>query len=219
MRHTMTTIRSIGLAALVGLTGCFSLARNEPAQQHFVLGGSLPADRAEPSRDGTGLAIGIRRLQLATYLESPFIVIRRGDNEITFSEFNRWGERLDGGISQAVSRHLLARAPFRAVDVAPWAPRAEYDYLVQLQVLRFEGLAPEDPAATQGVVHVLAVWEIIRQTDGAVLARGTTDYREPGWAVDDYAGLVTSLDRGLAVLSGDLIGSIEALEGSAGRDR
>jgi uncharacterized lipoprotein YmbA len=219
MRHTMTTIRLISLAALVGLTGCFSLAREEPPQQHYVLGGSLPADQAAPSRDGNGLAIGIRRPQLATYLESPFIVIRRGDNEITFSEFNRWGERLDGGISQAVSRHLLARAPLRAVDVAPWAPRAEYDYLIQLQVLRFEGLAPEDPVATQGVVHLLAVWEIIRQQDGAVLARGTTDYREPGWTVDDYAGLVTALDRGLADLSGDLIGSIQRLDGSVQRNR
>jgi uncharacterized lipoprotein YmbA len=208
----MKTIRLIGLATLVGLTGCFSLGRKEPPQQHFVLGGSLPADGAAPARDGRGLAIGVRRLQLATYLESPFIVIRRGAHEITFSEFNRWGERLDGGINQAVSRHLLAGAPFRAVDVAPWAPRAEYDYLIQLQVLRFEGLAPENAAATEGVVHVLAAWEVIRSKDGAVLARGTTDYREPGWKVDDYTALVTALDRGVGALADDLIRGITTLD-------
>jgi uncharacterized lipoprotein YmbA len=208
----MKTTCLIGLAALIGLGGCFRLAREEPPQHHYVLGGTMPQQSEIASPDVAGPRIGVRRLQLATYLESPFIVVRRGAHQISFSEFHRWGERLDGGINQAVARYLAARAPFRVVDVAPWTPRVQHDYLVQLQVLRFEGVAPESAAASDGEVQMLATWEIIRQKDGAVLARGTTDYREAGWSVGDYAGLVTSLDRGLNVLSGDLVSSIAGLD-------
>lgn len=207
----MTTLRLISLATLIGLTGCFSLAREQPRQQHYVLGGSVSQEAPAPSGELDGIRVGVRRLQLASYLVSPFIVVRRGTHEITFSEFHRWGERLDGGINHALAGHLTARAPFRGVDVAPWTPREEFDYLIQVQVLRFEGLDPGSAPASKGEVHVLATWEIIRQTDGAVLSRGTTDHRETGWNVGDYSGLVTSLDRGLNVLSADLVSSMESL--------
>lgn len=208
----MKPMRLLCLCLLMGTTGCFSLSREEPPQQHYVLGGGLQRGDAASSPEPAGLTIGVRRLQLATYLESPFIVIRRGTHEITFSEYHRWGERLDGGINRAVARYLAAGARYRSVDVAPWATREQYDYLIQMQVLRFEGLAPEGTTASVGEVHVLATWEIIRQMDGAVLARGTTDHREPGWQVGDYAGLVTSLDKGLHVLATDLMSSIASLD-------
>jgi hypothetical protein len=54
-------------------------------------------------------------------------------------------------------------------------------------------------------------WEILRQRDGVVLARGATDYREPGWRVGDYAGLVRSLDAGLNVLTEDLASTLSGL--------
>jgi hypothetical protein len=97
------------------------------------------------------------------------------------------------------------------VAVAPWPLGEKFDYLIQLRVLQFEGLAPEEPATGPGEARVLAAWEIIRQEDGVVLARGTTDYREPGWRVDDYAGLVKLLDTGLSTLSEDLVASLESL--------
>ncbi len=158
-----------------------------------------------------GLAIGVRRLQLASYLESTSIAVRRGPQAITLSEFHRWGEPLPGGITRAVAAYLTAGAPFRAVDLAPWPLREKYDYLIQLHVLHFEGVAPADPAAREGEAHLLARWEIIRQGDGAVLARGTTNYRKEGWRVGDYAGLVTLLDTGVHVLSNDLMASLEKL--------
>jgi uncharacterized protein len=208
----MKLTRSLGLLLFVTLTGCFSLARDEPQQHHYVLSG-IPAQQvAAVSGTPTGLAIGVRRLQLATYLETPFIVTRRGTHEITFSEFHRWGERLDGGINHAVARYLTAGGRYRTVDIAPWSTRETYDYLIQMQVLRFEGRVPDGEAASVGEVHVLASWEIIRQLDGEVLARGTTDFREPGWRLGDYAGLVTSLDRGVSALSADLMSSIATLD-------
>jgi hypothetical protein len=204
--------RLICLTGLIGSTGCgFALNRGALPPQHYVLGGGPSQADATPSGDLAELSIGLRRPQIASYLDAPFIVVRRGLNQIGFSELHRWGEDLGGGISRAVAGDLSERASFRTVDIAPWAPSERYDYLVQLHVLRFEGLASEDGEPLEGEAQLLATWEILSQEDGSVLTRGTTDYREGGWRVGDYAGLVTLLDAGLGVLSDDLVAAIGEL--------
>jgi uncharacterized lipoprotein YmbA len=201
----------ICFVAVIGASGCFGLNRGAPPLQHYVLEGGHSHEAGGPLRDTAGLSIGLRRLQLASYLDAPFIVVRRGPHQIGRSDFHRWGEDLGGGINRAVAGHLLERGVFRAVDVAPWAPRARQDHLIQLHVMRFEGQLPEDGAALDGDVHVVATWEIIDPDDGTVLTRGTTDYRANGWNVGDYLGLVRLLDAGLGVVADDLAAAIETL--------
>jgi uncharacterized protein len=213
MKNAIHGARLVALAGLVGLAGCFSLGRAETPQRHYVLGGDRVQESASAGApvDLAGLTIGVRRLRLAPYLEAPYLVVREGANRISYAEYHRWGEQLGGGINRAVAGHLAARPSFRAVDVAPWPGRQEYDYLVQLHVEHFEGLAPEDAAAVQGEVHMRVSWEILHQRDGVVLARGTTDHRVSGWRLGDYPGLVRSLDAGLNVLTEDLASTLTSL--------
>lgn len=49
--------------------------------------------------------------------------------------------------------------------------------------------------------------------DEASLARGTTEYRQGGWTVGDYDGLVALLDSGLRVLSEELVTRLETIVG------
>jgi uncharacterized protein len=209
----MKRIRLIGLLALLTATGC-SLSRGAPTQQHYLLGGELRQESAAPGALA-GVKIGVRRLQLAPYLESPYIVVRHGENEIRFAQFHLWGEPLAGGINSAVAAYLTARAPMGSFDVAPWPLREQYDYVIQLHILRFEGTAPADPSAVTGEAHLRASWEIIQQRDGAVLARGTSEHRQNGWTVGDYAGLVGMLDAGLHALSTELVNRMVALASQA----
>jgi uncharacterized lipoprotein YmbA len=198
--------------AAIALSGCFHLGRTTPVEQHYVLGGALPWASAAPPRDFSALTIGMRRLQLAAYLETPFVLVRSGPNQVGFSEFHRWGESLSGGITRALAGYLGDRAGFRGIDVAPWPAGERYDFVVQVHVSRFEGVAPQDTTSTDGEVVMLANWEIIRQADGDVLARGVTDYRKTGWRVGDYAGLVTQLDAGLHRLTDELLASLDEAE-------
>lgn len=207
MRHAM---RVISPFALLALAGCFSLGRDTPALQQYVLGGAPPAAGAAAG-NLAGLTIGVRRLDLAPYLAVPAIVVRRGAHQIVVSEYHRWAEDPGEGINRAVAGYLAAGAPLRAVEFAPWSVRSRYDYLIQLHVARFEGVAPEDSAAPHGEAHMLTTWEIIGQQDGAVLARGATDYRAQDWQVGDYAGLVTLLDRGLNAVARDLATCLRTL--------
>lgn len=211
MRRAMNfTRRAACFGALIGLAGCFSLARTAPTQEHYVLGAGALGRDAASLPEVSDLTIGVRRLKLASYLASPFMVVRRGANEVDFTEFHRWGEPLKAGINRVVAGALAARG-FREVAVAPWPAQARYGYVIQLDVVRFEGLAPDDPDSTAGGVLLVATWEITRHLDGSVLARGTTDYRPQGWSVGDYPGMVTLLDRGLGVVADDLAVALAGL--------
>ena len=211
MRNHKHFTRLLLPAVLLAVAGCFKLSRESPPVQHYVLSGAAQtsADGGTRTTTGTssatatrGLTLGLRRLDLASYLSVPSILLRRGDNKLDVSEFHRWGEELEEGINRVVASHLRNSPPVAAVDVAPWQPRAAHDYLVQLHVMRFEGEA--DSASTQGHVHVRAGWDIIRAVDGSVLMRGSTDDRGGSFRVGDYAGLVTELDAALSRVARDI---------------
>lgn len=204
-------MRRIAMAVLtltLGLSGCFKLARTSPPVERYVVGGAV-LTTLSAANESTALSIGLRRLDLAPYLATLAIVVRRDNNQIVTTGFHRWAESPTTGINRAVSGYLTSSAGIRAVDVAPWAIRAEHDYLVQIHVTRFEGVAPERVGA--GIAHLLARWEIIRPDDGALVARGVTDYRATDWVVDDYAGLVSRLDHSLLQLSTDVLACLRRL--------
>jgi len=187
--------------ALLALAGCVSLSRHSPAVQHYVLSG-LRTPRVVSSADSGGLSVGIRRMDLAPYLATPSVIVRRGVHVVEASAFHRWGEDLGGGINHTIAAHLANRAPVHHVNVAPWAARTYHDYLVQLHVLRFEGAA--DSAAITAGVHVVATWDIIRPVDAVMLVRGTTEYRGGRFPVGDYHALVAELNVALQRVADDL---------------
>ena len=171
--------------------------------EEYVLGSGPALAAAAPARDTNAATVGPRRLDLAPYLATTAIVVRRGSRIVT-SGFRRWGEEPSAGIMRSLAVSLGAASNVRAVDVAPWPRQAQHDDLVQLHISHLEGVAAEEPLATTGEVQVIASWEIMRSADGMLVARGTADRRESGWTVGDYAGLVTRIDKGLTGLAGDV---------------
>lgn len=223
IRTTTKALRTLLPFVLLALPGCFSLSHGAPSQRHYVLGADAPAERealVEQTAVDTDV-IGLRPPRLADYLASPFIVVRRGTHRIGFSEFERWGEELARGMSRTLAGHMAVRSPAHRVESAPWPPGIRPDYLVQLHVLRFEGVAPDDTPATTGEAHLLATWEILDPGDEAILASGTTELRSPGWTVGDFDGLVGLLDAALDSLAEDLVLGLERVptspEGAAPR--
>jgi hypothetical protein len=213
MRPVVTTLRLLAIGttcAVVTLAGCFKLARPTPPLEEYVLGGALPAMRAAPARSTGAVTLGLRRLDLAPYLATTAIIVRRGSS-ISSSGFRRWGESPAAGIMRAVSGYLSTAPGVAAVDIAPWPVAAPHDYLVQLHIDRLEGVVTGDSSATTGEAYLLASWEVIRSADGALLARGRTERRDRGWTVGDYRGLVSRIELGLSGLAGDLTACIARL--------
>ncbi|WP_353267610.1 PqiC family protein [Gemmatimonas sp.] len=204
MTHARNFPATLLPLALLLATGCFKLSRETPPLQQFVLSGPVAAN-ANPMPDG--LAVGFRRIDVASYLAVPWLVVRRGSNEIMASEYHRWGEDLGEAINRVVAANLAGRPPVRNTDIAPWAPRARHQYLVQLHVARFEGVTDTSafaPRQADGRVHLRATWDIIRPLDGLVLIRGSSEDRSGTWRVDNYATLVSGLDSALVRLARDI---------------
>jgi len=202
-------IRLFVLSSLLALAGCFSLSREAPAQKYYVLGAGWEAESAEEAPAVADAVIGLRSPRIAEYLRTPFIVVRSGQSQIGFSQFDRWGEGLASGVNRTVAGHMLTRAPQLRVEAVPWPEGVRPDYLIQLHLTRFEGVAPEDSSASEGEAHLLASWEILRREDGARVAHGTTEVRESGWTIGDFDGLVTLLETGLVTLAHDLVAALE----------
>ncbi len=199
---------------LLSLAGCFSLARTSPALSQYVLGGALVSAEAVPTpgaatADAPLLMMGLRRIELASYLATPAIVVRRGAHQIVTSEFHRWGEELGAGINRTVAAHLSSGPGRVAVDVAPWPARSQHDVLVRLRVSRFEGI--EDSLANSAGVHVQIAWDVLRPEDDSLLARGVTDYRDGRWTPGDYGSLVRELDAALVQVARELRERLAAL--------
>ena len=203
-------LRAVVLVGFTLTTGCFSLARPTPPLEEYVLGATAAPATVATSRPSTGLSIGLRRLDLAPYLATTAIVVQRG-SRIETSGFRRWAEDPSASILRAVAAALGSAPSVIAVDIAPWATNTPHDYLVQLHVTHMEGLAADDPMAATGDVRVTTSWEIIRNLDGALVARGESDFHEAGWTVGDYRALVTRVDHGLTALAGDLVACMTEL--------
>jgi len=212
--NTKRMIRLTLLAALVLLAGCFSLSRGAPPQQHYVLGAGGPAERAvlpvdRQVPDSSLQVVGLRTLRLADYLATPFIVVRRGAHQVEFSEYHRWGEDLGRSINRDVAIRMAALAASHQVQAAPWPAGTAPDLVVQVHILRFEGVTGDDREQDTGEAHLLATWEILDPRGGAVRAHGTTEVRQGGWSVGDFDGLVRLLSAGLETLAEDLAQGLE----------
>lgn len=196
MHSLARTPRWLALALLVTLAGCFKLARTSPQLTQYVLGG-LPSDPADVSTaNAESFTVGVRRLQLASYLSTPSIVVRRGPHQIATSEFHRWGEELGAGINRAIAAELARHPSIPGATVAPWPSRSMHDLVLQVHMQRFEGML--DSVASSGRVHVVATWDVIRPRDDSVLVRGIAEIRDGRWNAGDYTALVGALDAALA---------------------
>lgn len=164
------------------------------------------------STDTTGLTIGLRRPQVASYLDASRIVAREGPNKIRFVEDHRWGEDLDRALNRIVALNLERQEGIRAAEAVPWPEGFDHDYVVQLHVLRFEGVGPpppgpeadEDAPVPEGHSMMVVRWKIFASDSEQVRAQGTTRHRDGGWRVTDYADLAAKLDTALIVLADDL---------------
>lgn len=186
-------------AALLPLSGCLVTlpqAAVDPTR-YYVLSTSSPP-LASPAAEGSPV-IHLRPIELASYLTARPIIVRRGDNEIEFREFARWGEPLDFGIGRVLREELLARGPVGAVlagglRAAP--DRSTHELAVR--VLACEGQA-------DGSVNFRAVWEVTGAAGKpASLARGDFRAGSLKWGGKNEAELAARLSEAVGLLAAEI---------------
>lgn len=202
------------LVVVVLAQGCVNLKPRENDMRFYVLRANASETPAASNNEAQGVSIGLRRLQLAEYLDSPRIVVRKGSNEVQFSDNHRWGEDLGSSINRVVASFLKMQPSVDHVDVVPWTPGMQHDYVVEIQVVQFEGIvasASRNDAPKKMNVHLTAHWLIVDPATNSILRRGTTDESVGDWTTDMYPNLVSGLEQALEKLSKDLVGAVGTL--------
>lgn len=191
---------ALGLVASVltfwAATGCSIIpeAKEDPTR-FYVLTSASPA--AAPVANASVPALHLRPIQLADYLRTRAMIVRRENNEIDFRDFARWGEALGPGIGRVLREELLARGAAGAVSfgrVKNGGTDNSRD--LSVRVLTCEGLA-------DGSLRFHASWEIAATGGGAPL---NGEYRAANlkWDGQNEGSLATALSEAVAGLAGEI---------------
>lgn len=192
-----------GMLAAAFLAGCNLLPKPQPdPTRHFVLSGPSAEATNEAMAQGR-LVVGLRTVQVAPYLDTKSMIVRRGENEILYRDYARWAEPLDTAINRMLVGRLYASGRVARVFPQPYPFDVERDVDVAVTVLRCEGRLRKDGTA---VADLLCAVEIVRVGDreggGAeVLHREAFVAPEVAWVEGDYAGLAAALGEQVARLA------------------
>lgn len=184
------------LVTLTGFAGCKILPepQTDPTR-NFILS-TQPANAA-PVVGADAPTVHLRAVEVANYLRTRAMVVRRSENEIEFREFAQWGEALDLGIARVLREELLARGRVLAVQVpgsrATSGAGNEVD--LRIRVLACEG-------AGDGAVAFRAAWELTRA--GAVAKRGDFRADNVRWQPTNEASLAAGLSEAVAALAAEI---------------
>jgi uncharacterized protein len=197
MKKTWWIILAGGLAVLAA--GCTPAVTFQPGAadktRFYVL--AAAAGKKTPAATDGKIHLGLKTIELPDYLRAPMLAIRKGNNEIQFDEFNRWGGRLDTLIAEALAQDLLAQPGVKTVALAPWERAQQFDFLVKTRFDHFEG-------HRNGKVEMLARWQILSPADDSLLQSGVTTVNEDGWNGRNCAQLAEALGDALQKLAADI---------------
>jgi uncharacterized protein len=143
--------------------------------------------------------VHLRQVDLASFLRGRPLIVRRGDNEIEFREFARWGEPLETGIGRVLREELVGRGAANVV-LTGGARRdhVNYDFTLSVRVLAAEGGA-------NGNVAFRAIWEL--STAGSKpgpVAGGDFHPTDLRWDGKNEASLAAQLSDAVAGLAGEI---------------
>ncbi|KAF0095796.1 MAG: hypothetical protein E1N59_572 [Puniceicoccaceae bacterium 5H] len=175
------------------LPGCVNLEPSADPTSFYVLH-SGPSDA--PQSDETSHVLTLHQVRLPEYLQGSKIAVHEKGFQMRYSDWNRWGEELDLGITRALAEHLNAALPDYQVDTGRRRYLHESTPVLEVEVERFEG-------SISGEVWVAARYIVIDEDKSEVLAQGHFRY-ESQWNGEDYQQLVATLSDGLRALASEI---------------
>lgn len=182
------------LGVALAATGCFGLKPARDSTRHLLLSApgtedTLPAPAAGTA--GAGFALGLAAVGLPAYLDSPWVVVRHGANEIRYSATYRWGERPEQGVRRVLALQLERWLAPARVEARSWKP----DAVTWELTVEFEHCE----VATDGRVFVEGHWRVSRPLSAEVIRHGAHRVESGGPPPEeDPSGAAAALSAALA---------------------
>lgn len=197
----------ISLCALA-LAGCSLLpAPSSDPTRYYVLNRGVP-DVTQPAKSEKALVLGLKRIEIAPYLNGKDLVVREAGNEITYHSFSRWAEPLGTSVGHALADRLGASPQVSRVYTQPFPFEVVRDYDVAVIISRCEGERRVDGRTVASLVAVVEITEA--GAGGALVLRKTFTAPEQAWDGKDFGALAIALSAGVDALGAELANSLPA---------
>jgi uncharacterized lipoprotein YmbA len=187
---------SLVVVLLLFISGCASTEQSRFYTLHSIKS-SYMVQQSSPHE----LLVMIGPVEIPDYLDRPQIISRTSQNEITFSEFQRWAGSLKDDIIRVLSEDLTELLSEDAISVSPWEWGVTSDYRIGVHIRRFD-IMPE------GNVLLNARCTIIDADGTTQLLMWESSVTEPIVA-QTYDAKVSSMSGALEKLSQDIAEKIK----------
>jgi uncharacterized lipoprotein YmbA len=180
----------------LSLTGCLGFLKPSPSFVRYFVLTPYPATEAPATESGT-LALGVGQVKLPAYLFNTSLAVRKGTNEIGYSQSALWAERLDTGIQRVLAANLASLLHTEHVRLSAWRSE-EVSAEVYVAIEQFDV-----GADGQGVL--VARWRIVSPGGNDLLRAGEIRCNRQGPPPEqDPSGSVATLSG----LMGDLASEV-----------
>lgn len=185
MKHLARPAILLVLAALVSACG------STPPSSYYM----LSADAATPpSHDG--VLVGVGPIAIPDYLKNRGMILGRDGNRLTISQYDRWAEPLESGITRVMVLNLASLLDTRQVTVFPWRSDTIPEYAVSVGVVQF--------TARQNDALLVASWTVHRPQTGELVEKSLARHslplksQDPNQVADVYSALLLTLSKDIA---------------------
>lgn len=199
-------VQVIALSTLIMLAGCGIGGKSKPSS--FYLLTPMPIERGAIVAEGDAVPqLGVGQVQIPKYLDRPQMVTMVEPNQIRISEFNRWGESFQAGITR-VFRENLSVLLNTDVSAFPWLQPFPRDYAIHLVILDF------DAATYKNEVRLRAIYRITDAKQKVTYLVNQSEFTQPidTTQPDPYPAIADAMSQALVALSRSVAQEVMGLE-------
>ncbi len=173
------------IRALPAVLDLGRMLRDFPADR--VLHADTPAPPGRLAEGGTATVVAVLPIAIPATIDRPQIVTRTAENQLSLSEYNRWGGSLKEDIGRALVQNLNVLMAGRPVSIVPESLAVDPRYYIAVTINRLDGRLGE-------TVWLNAGWTLRDQQAKRTLAIRSF-VAEERMAGPGYADLVAAQSR------------------------
>ena len=202
-RDKRTGLITLGLYLCV-MSGCSLLAPRPDPARFYVLATLTELGAADETGDARNrFILGVGPVRFPSYLERSQLATRVAPSRIEYSENAWWAEPPENDFTRTVASNLAMLLQTDRVAVYPWFKIPPFDYIVSMDIVRFE-------ATADGTAVLKVRWAVRDGKSDAYLRMRESNINEPFSAAGADAS-VEALSRAVGTLSRQIATEIEAL--------
>lgn len=142
--------------------------------------------------------LGLGRVRVARYLESPGITVRERLHSVNYASRNRWAEPLDVSVIRVLTENLETESVIKRVLNSALQRTVLPDYDLEVLVSRAEGMR-EVEGGSRAVFR--ATWVLRSGSEAKLVASGAVREDDLPWDGEDFDQLAASISAGVEELT------------------